>query len=78
MSERFSAWMAVRAQEDAFRISMAMAGLFIATIWFSFQYWPDRLRAIGRKLFLIVGSVAYAAFFVVGLLALVDALTGSR
>lgn len=78
MTDRFLAWIAVRAQEDTLRLGMALFGIFIAVLWASIGLWPKELQYKGRRAFLFMGGISYAILFAVAVGALVRALFFSR
>ena len=78
MSERFLAWVAVRAGEDQIRVAMALMGLFIVIVWVSLSQWPERYKRIARRAFFVVGGLGYASILTVAGCTLVRTLFVGR
>lgn len=74
MTDRFVAWVTLRAGEDQLRVAMALLGLFVAILWASIHLWPERWKQIGRRVFFVGGGLGYASLFTVAIYALVRAL----
>jgi hypothetical protein len=77
-TERYLAWIATRQAEDTFRLSMALLGFGIVFIWEAMRLWPERWQRLGRRAFIIMGGIVYAALFSVAGWTLVRALAGYR
>lgn len=71
MTNRFLAWVAVRAQEDSLRLSMALFSIFVVIVWGSLGLWPKSAQEVGRRAFLVLGGLSYAILFAVALGVLV-------
>jgi len=77
-TERYLAWIATRHAEDAFRLSMALAGLFVVMVWESMRLWPEEWQTIGRRAYLVLGGIGYASLFTLAVWTLVRAFAGYR
>jgi hypothetical protein len=77
-TERFIAWVATRHAEDAFRLSMALFGVFVVVAWESMRLWPEKWQRWGRLAFLWCGGIGYASLFAVAVYTLVRAFAGYR
>ena len=77
-TERYLAWIATRHAEDAFRLSMAVFGVFVVVIWESMRLWPCKWQRLGRIAFLWLGGGSYVVLFAVAVCSLVRAFAGDR
>jgi len=77
-TERFLAWIATRHTEDAFRLTMALGGVFVVVVWESIRLWPGKWQRWGRLAFIYLGGGIYAVLLAVALYTLVRAFAGYR
>lgn len=73
MSDRFTDWLALRANIESGMVSMALFGAFIVLTWESVRLYPLRVQPWARAVIIIVGAVTYVSFSALAIYLLVVA-----